>query len=58
MIMICVTCDYNPNTWDILDTEDGRVYRWGGDLYGALREARRLDALKASEDSDDDESDS
>ena len=38
----CITS--GPWTWDIIDS-DGRIYRWGGDLGGALREAKRLEKL-------------
>lgn len=38
----CITD--GPWTWDIMDT-NGRRYRWGGDLGGALREAARLERL-------------
>ena len=38
----CITCEWNPNVWDILD-QDGRRYSWCGDLYSALREAARLE---------------
>ena len=37
----CITSATNPSAWDIVD-QDGRLYRWGGDLYGALAEAARL----------------
>lgn len=39
----CVTSEHNPVAWDIMD-QYGTKYRWGGDLYGALREAARLKA--------------
>lgn len=39
----CIVSDINPGTWDIVD-QDGKVYRWGGDLYGALGECLRLAA--------------
>lgn len=38
-----IVCDFNPSTWDIID-QDGKVYRWGTDLYGALYEIRRMEA--------------
>lgn len=44
MLFFCVTSEWNTSAWDVMD-DTGRRYSWGGDLYGALREARRLEKL-------------
>jgi hypothetical protein len=37
-----VVCDYNPSTWDIR-ASNGRLFRWGGALFGAVHEAMRIE---------------
>lgn len=41
MTFDCIVSDINPTGWDIQDSE-GKIYRWGGDLGGALKEAERM----------------